>query len=260
LLFGLPECNVAGGMKKGISSADTGGSAEPDDAAKAEKKTAPGRSAKAAKKPVATPAGPSLKERMAEAKKLEALDRAKAPAAPSKAKKSRATPLAAASASAAATAPPLRNSGYPDTYIKQISVRLNDPDHSVTLTWAGPQADAQETGPFRSSPGAGLKGLNCDDTPTSRRSGSKCTPKGTFAVSGFADHLNSDARATYVTFFVQSRGIGLHYFPSVPKYAASHGCVRLELKRVAQLIQSNSRVGLTSVVVDGTWATPLKQW
>jgi hypothetical protein len=52
----------------------------------------------------------------------------------------------------------------------------------------------------------------------------------------------------------------LHYFPSVPKSAASHGCVRLELKRVAQLIQSNSRTDLTSVVIDDTWTKPAKQW
>ena len=196
---------------------------------------------------------------MAEARKLEAQDRAKPPATPAgKAKKSRVTTFAPAVAAEAL--PPLRNSDFPNTYIKQISVRLNDPDHSVTLTWAGPQAEAQETGPFRSSPGAGLKGLNCDDTGTSRRSGSKCTPKGTFTVSGFADHLNSDARATYVTWFVRARGIALHYYPSAPKYSASHGCVRLELKRIAQLIQSNSRTGLTSVVIDGTWTKPPKQW
>ena len=76
----------------------------------------------------------------------------------------------------------LRNSDFPNTYIDQISVQLDDPDHSVTLTWTGPQAAAQEIGPFRSSPGAGLKGFNCDDATTSRRSGSKCTPKGTFKV------------------------------------------------------------------------------
>ena len=249
-------------MKKGTPSANTGGRAEPDGTAKAKKELGSGkealdRPAKAAKKSAAAPAEPSLKERMAEAKKLEALDRAKSPAAPAKAKRSQATPRAVASAAAA---PPQRNSDYPNTYIEEISVRLNDPDHSVTLTWTGPQAAAQEIGPFRSSPGAGLKGLNCDDTATSRRSGSKCTPKGTFVVSGFADHLNSDSRATYVTWFVRARGIGLHYYPSVPKYAASHGCVRLELKRIAQLIQSNSRANLTSVIIDGTWTTPPKQW
>ena len=157
-------------------------------------------------------------------------------------------------------ATPLRNTDFPNTYIKEISVQLDDPDHSVTLTWTGPQAAAQETGPFRSSPGAGLKGLNCDDPATSHRSGSKCTPKGTFVVSGFQDHLNSDSRASDVTWFVRARGIALHYFPTVPKYAASHGCVRLEEKRVAQLIQSNSRVDLTNVVIDGVWTKPRKQW
>jgi hypothetical protein len=122
------------------------------------------------------------------------------------------------------------------------------------------KAPAVPSAPFPSSPGAGLKGLNCDDTATSLRSGSKCTPKGTFTVSGFQDSLNSDSRATHVTWFVRERGIGLHYFPSVPKSAASHGCVRLEKKSVAQLIQSNSRIDLTSVVVDGSWTKPSKQW
>jgi hypothetical protein len=32
---------------------------------------------------------------------------------------------------------------------------------------------------------------------------------------------------------MQRRGIALHYFPSVPDYAASHGCVRLELEHAA---------------------------
>ena len=131
---------------------------------------------------------------------------------------------------------------------------------SLTLKWTGPQAAGQDSGPFRSSPARGMKGLNCDLVATSRRSGSKCTPKGTFAVSGFQSRLNSDSRATYVTWFVRARGIALHYFPSVPKYAASHGCVRLEKKSVAQLIQSNSRIGLTNVVIDGTWTKPAKQW
>jgi hypothetical protein len=146
------------------------------------------------------------------------------------------------------------------TYIKEISVSLDDPDHSLTLTWTGPNADSQETGPFRTSPGAGLRGLNCDDEATSRRSGSKCTPKGTHPVQGFQPRLNSDSRATYVTWFMQRRGVALHYFPSVPDYAASHGCVRIELERVARLIQNNSRVNETQVVVSGTWTKPPKQW
>lgn len=155
---------------------------------------------------------------------------------------------------------PFRNNDFPQTYIQQISVSLDDPDHSLTLTWTGPNADNQETGPFRTSPGAGLKGLNCNDDATSRRSGSKCTPKGTRSVEGFARRLNSDSRATYVTWFMQSRGIALHYFPSVPEYAASHGCVRIELVDVARLVQDNSVVGDTEVVISGTWTKPPKQW
>lgn len=155
---------------------------------------------------------------------------------------------------------PFRNDDFPQTYIQQISVSLDDPDHSLTLTWTGPKADNQETGPFRTSPGAGLKGLNCDDDATSRRSGSKCTPKGTHPVQGFQRRLNSDSRATYVTWFVQRRGIALHYFPIVPEYAASHGCVRLESVAVARLIQDNSIVDDTQVMVSGTWTKPRKQW
>ena len=222
----------------------------------ATKKAASGKQTEAADKPTKAPAVPSLQERIAEAKKLEAMDR-KASGVAVPEKKSKTKELALAEVSAAH---PLRNSDFPETYIKEISVKLDDPDHPVTLTWTGPQAAAQDSGPFRSSPGAGLKGLNCDNTATSRRSGSKCTPKGTFTVSGFQDGLNSDSRATYVTWFARERGIGLHYFPSVPKSAASHGCVRLEKKSIAQLIQSNSRIDLTSVVVDGIWTKPSKQW
>ena len=146
------------------------------------------------------------------------------------------------------------------TYIREISVSLDDPDHWLTLAWTGPNADSQETGPFRTSPGAGLRGLNCNDEPTSRRSGSKCTPKGAYPVQGFQRRLNSDSRATYVTWFMQRRGIALHYFPIVPEYAASHGCVRIESEDVARLIQSNSRVDETQVVVSGSWTKPSKQW
>ena len=155
---------------------------------------------------------------------------------------------------------PSRNDDFPQTFIQEISVSLDDPNHGVILTWTGPNAGSQKTGPFRSSPGAGLKGLNCNDQATSRRSGSKCTPKGTYPVQGFARRLNSDSRATCVTWFMQSRGIALHYFPSVPTYAASHGCVRLELEDVARLIQNNSVVDETQVVVSGTWTKPTKQW
>lgn len=196
-------------------------------------------------------AKPTLKERLALARKLEALDAGK-PKVP------RGKALAAGLATRAAH--PLRNNDFPQTYIEQISVSLDDPNHWLTLTWAGPKADSQETGPFRTSPGAGLRGLNCDNETTSRRSGSKCTPKGTYPVQGFQRRLNSDSRATYVTWFMQRRGIALHYFPIVPKYAASHGCVRIQSVHVAQLIQDNSLVDDTQVIVAGTWTKPPKQW
>ena len=195
----------------------------------------------------------TLKKRLALAKKLEALDAGKAPPKVSPRRALASQPLTLA-------AHPLRNDDFPQTYIQEISVSLNDPDHWLTLTWTGPNSDAQETGPFRTSPGAGLTGLNCDNDATSRRSGSKCTPKGTYPVQGFQRRLNSDSRATYVTWFMQRRGIALHYFPIVPVYAASHGCVRIQSVDVARLIQDNSLVGDTQVVVSGTWTKPPKQW
>lgn len=188
---------------------------------------------------------PNLKESLGRARKLEVLDAGK--------------PTFKIPLQALATHQ-FRNDNFPDTYIQEISVSLDDPDHWLTLTWTGPDADSQQTGPFKTSPGAGLKGLNCDDETTSQRSGSKCTPKGTYPVQGFQRRLNSDSRATYVTWFMQRRGVALHYFPIVPDYSASHGCVRIESEDVARLIQDNSLVDETQVVVSGTWTKPPKQW
>lgn len=210
------------------------------------------RSGKTKRKKLAK-AKTTLKQRLARARKLEALDAGKPLPRGSRGRAQAAQPETLAAYA-------FRNDDFPQTYIQQISVSLDDPDHALTLIWTGPNADSQETGPFRTSPGAGLIGLNCNDDATSRRSGSKCTPKGTYPVQGFQHQLNSDSRATYVTFFMQSRGIGLHYFPIVPSYAASHGCVRIESVDVARLIHDNSLVGDTLVVVSGTWTKPAKQW
>ena len=155
---------------------------------------------------------------------------------------------------------PLRNPDYPNTFISDVLVSLDDPDHWVTLVWSGARADGAETGPFQSSPGAGLVGLNCDDPATSVRNGSRCTPKGTRLVEGFAARLSDDPRATHVTFFDEARAIGLHFFPEVPPFAASHGCVRLKTDHAAQLIYDNALVGVTRVTVSGTWTKPPKQW
>lgn len=194
----------------------------------------------------------ALARRITAAKALEALDAAGA--------KRPTLPPAGRARAATRAANPLRNPDYPRTYIREIAVSLDDPDHWMTLRWTGPQASRQQSGPYRTSPGAGVTGLNCDLTATSQRSGTKCTPKGTHYVEGFASRLTSDARATNVTWFVRRRGIALHYFPSVPRYAASHGCVRVESKRVAQVIQDNARVGVTRVVIAGTWTKPARQW
>lgn len=201
-----------------------------------------------AAKPTATD---SLQSRIAAGKKIEAMDRPKPEPKSAKAKPGVAPALAAAN--------PQRNSDFPRTFIEEISIRLEDPDHPVTLKWTGPNAAEQETGPFRSSPGAGVRGINCDNVATSRRSGSNCTPKGTFPVTGFAPQLPSHPEAKDVTWFVPARGIALHYYPSVPTFPASHGCVRLTPRRIAQLIRFNSRVGMTRVVVDGTWTKPARQ-
>ena len=212
------------------------------------------RSSKRASTKKSTLATAVKKSALARAKALEALDSGKTAGG------RRGVSRRALLTSQPLAAHSLRNSDFPNTYIKQISVSLDDPNHWLTLSWTGPNSLSQEVGPFRTSPGAGMKGLNCDDVTRSRRSGTKCTPKGAFAVEGFQRRLNSDSRATFVTWFMQRRGIALHYFPVVPSYAASHGCVRIESKRVAQLIQDNSQVDKTQVVVSGTWTKPPRQW
>jgi hypothetical protein len=56
----------------------------------------------------------------------------------------------------------------------------------------------------------------------------------------------------YVTWFDTKRGIALHYYPNVPNYSASHGCVRLG-EYAARMIHNNSKIGETEVVVEGKW-------
>jgi hypothetical protein len=147
----------------------------------------------------------------------------------------------------------LRNRDFPQTYISAIHVSLTSPHHWVELTWTGPEADRMETGPFRSSPGAGLGYNNCDDQAESNRSGSNCTPKGQFAVQGYSDYLPSYPHCQFVTWFNIPREVAFHSHWDVPRYPASHGCVRLD-RHAAQLIHNNSLVENTKVTVDGTWS------
>jgi hypothetical protein len=147
----------------------------------------------------------------------------------------------------------LRNADHPNTYISEIKLDLTNPDHSVTLKWAGPQAKSQETGPFRSCPGAGLGNNDCNDEAESRRNGSNCTPKGERKVEGFRDFLRDSPSCHYVTWFDKVRAIGFHSHWSLPDYPASHGCVRME-EHAAQLIHNNAIEGKTKVIVTGTWS------
>lgn len=140
---------------------------------------------------------------------------------------------------------------FPKTYISAIKVDLTSPKHNVSLTWTGPNAAKGNKGPFHSSPGAGKCARNCDKTADSRAEGSLCTPKGNFVVHSFGCDMSSYPEATNVTYFSRS-GIALHYYPSVPSYPASHGCVRIASLKVAQLIYDNSKKG-TTVSVSGTW-------
>lgn len=149
----------------------------------------------------------------------------------------------------------LRKVDYPSVFIAEIHLDLTSPNHYVTLTWSGSKADGCETGPFRSSPGKGLGGNNCDDITESNRSGSNCTPKGSMLVEGIDDELPTASNCRFVTWFQMARSVAFHAHSSVPAYPVSHGCVRLET-HAAQLIHDNVIVGKTVVVVDGKWTPP----
>jgi hypothetical protein len=146
----------------------------------------------------------------------------------------------------------LRNADFPRTYISKIHVDLTSPNHWVTLTWSGPNARQQPTAHYHSSPGRGLGYNNCDDPAESCRVDSNCTPKGTMHVQSFSHTMQGSPEVRFVTWFDTKRGIALHYYPNVPNYPASHGCVRLG-EYAARLIHNNSKIGETEVVIDGKW-------
>lgn len=149
----------------------------------------------------------------------------------------------------------LRNADFPRTHVAAIDVDLTSPNHFVRLTWAGPQAARQESGPFRSSPGRGRGDNNCDDAAESNRGGSHCTPKGTRTIEGFGDALPSIPSCKFVTWIHSSREIALHSHAIVPDHPTSGGCIRLE-SHAAQLIHNNAVAGKTAVNVGGKWTAP----
>lgn len=149
----------------------------------------------------------------------------------------------------------LRSAGYPQTYIARIHLDLTAPNHWVRLTWAGPLAAQQDAGPYRSSPGAGWGDNDCNDPVESNCPDSRCTPKGLRKVEDLRDHMADNAQLRFVTVIDQRRAIAFHSHPVVPPFAASKGCVRLE-SYAAQLIHDNSKVGITEILIDGTWSEP----
>jgi hypothetical protein len=149
----------------------------------------------------------------------------------------------------------LRNADYPQTYIKTIEVDLASPNHWVRLTWIGPHADSQETGPFPSTPGAGIGDNDCNDEVESNRGGSNCTPKGARYVEGFNKTMPSAPQYQFVTWIDKSRAIGFHSFPRLADHPSSQGCVRMEA-HAAQLIHDNSIARKTEIIIGGTWNRP----
>ncbi|MEM6451558.1 MAG: peptidoglycan-binding protein [Cyanobacteria bacterium P01_D01_bin.105] len=137
-----------------------------------------------------------------------------------------------------------------DTYISKVFVNLWK--QAITLTWAGPNASQQPTGPFHCSPGRGLVGINCDIEATSRRANTNCTPKGEWTVLGYQRRFVAFPEAEWVTQFQSlERGIALHYYPVVPQYPASHGCVRVADYDIAKLIYDKTEPLKTKVIVHG---------
>ena len=132
------------------------------------------------------------------------------------------------------------NNSKAQTYISKVIVDLWKQE--VTLEWTGPNAARQEKGPFHSTPGQSTPGVDCDDIATSKKSGTSCTPKGEFLVNYRERRFSKFPQAQWVTRFQDdSRGIALHYYPIVPQYPNSDGCVRIASLKAAKLIHDNTR-------------------
>ncbi len=135
-----------------------------------------------------------------------------------------------------------------ETYISKVIVDLWKQE--VTLEWTGSNAATEEKGPFHCAPGAGVTGVNCDDTTTSRRGGTNCTPKGDFTVIRHERRFSDFREAEWVTRFQDdSRGIALHYYPEVPEYPVSKGCVRIASLQAARRIYDNTKPSKSIVSV-----------
>ena len=152
-----------------------------------------------------------------------------------------------------------RNPDFPRTYIETIHINLSSPTDGVSLKWTGPDASLGPVGPWRMTPGRGAEGMDCDDAAISNTFGSLCTPKGVFAVKGFADHLEEVPTCYYATWVVhEPRYVAIHSHTDLPETPASAGCIRVPFE-AAKLIHNNSVVGVTVVSISGTWSRAAKQ-
>lgn len=137
-----------------------------------------------------------------------------------------------------------------ETYISKVNVDLWKQE--VTLEWTGSNAASQQKGPFHCTPGKGISGVNCDNVATSQKANTDCTPKGEFPVLWHDAHFSKYPEAKWVTRFQDaSRGIALHYYPQVPEFPSSHGCVRIESLEAAKLIHDNTKPQKSIVKVHG---------
>ena len=137
-----------------------------------------------------------------------------------------------------------------ETYISKVNVDLWKQE--LTLEWTGPNATAEKKGPYHCTPGEGMPGLSCDNVASSRKGGTICTPKGEFPVLWKDTEYTKYPEAKWVTRFQDAnRGVALHYYPRVPEYPSSHGCVRIQSLEAAKLIHDNSKNRKTIVKVHG---------
>ncbi len=134
------------------------------------------------------------------------------------------------------------------SYISKVIVDLWKQE--VTLVWTGSNAATQNKGPFHCTPGEGISGVNCDNVTTSQKSGTNCTPKGDFTVIRHERRFSEFPDAEWVTRFQDDyRGIAVHYYPIVPKYPDSNGCVRIANLEAAKLIHDYTKPGQSIVSV-----------
>jgi len=147
-----------------------------------------------------------------------------------------------------------RNPDFPRTHIALITLDVTSPHHQIRLYWSGSLAAKAPHGPWRSCPGRGKNGANCDDMIESNQVDSFCTPKGTFRIAGFSDHLERAFSCYYATWVIhEPRYIAMHTHGDIAYTPRSEGCIRLE-SDIAKLIHNNSLAGTTLIHVSGRWS------